>query len=618
MPGTERETGKQPAEENKDNKSGQSFRTPFDNLLDSLRRLAKNTREYGGNFEVLTKQFLLNDKRYKAHFSKIELWSEWASRKDPQTGRLNWPNAKDIGIDLVATGADGNLCAIQCKFFLESNITKQMLDSFISASGSGIFAERMFVATGGLSKNLETALQTHEPPILCLNKSSFENSSIDWDKYAPDADYLEQIPLKTPRPYQETAINNVLAEFKKQARGRLIMACGTGKTFTSLKIAEKQAGAGKIVLFCVPSLALLSQSLREWTAQSRTPIVPFAVCSDASAGRTTRKAREADEVEYIANELDFPATTDPQALAEAAEAARRRSPQAMQVIFSTYHSMDTVSDAQKQFGLPEIDLVICDEAHRTAGQSNKGEDKRFSRILDADFIRADKRLFMTATPIVYTPSSKKAADERAITLYSMDNERLYGPLFHSISFSQAVNYGCLCDYKLLLLAVSAKEVSKTLFSYLEKDENRGLKLDDATKMVGCYRALAKIGLKGDSENINAPMKSAIAFAQVIDYSANKVSSKDFAENFPKIAAAFQQAEAARGTDFPALKIEAEHIDGSMSGNEREDKLNFLKGAGAAGECRVLSNVRCLSEGVDVPALDAVLFLSGKNSQVEIT
>ncbi|WP_425305133.1 DEAD/DEAH box helicase family protein [Candidatus Tokpelaia sp.] len=503
---------------------------------------------------------------------------------------------------------------------------------------------------------------------------------MDWAKYTPESNSLTCISLKTPRDYQETAISRVIDGFKSADRGRLIMACGTGKTFTSLKIAErlrlypnaaaakaatnqqkhqgkteleqaaslaaakaaeKVACSANIVLFLVPGLALLSQTLREWAAQSQRPITPFAVCSDASAGHVTRKAKEADEIEYIANELDFPPTTEAGALAQAVTKARTQNPQAMQVIFCTYHSMEVVAEAQAKHGLPAIDLVICDEAHRTAGQSKSGEDKSFARILAADFIRAEKRLFMTATPIVYTPASKKAAKTRDITLYSMDNEALYGPLLHSISFSQAIKYGCLCDYKLLLLAVSAADVSKTLQNYLNKDDS-GVKLDDATKMVGCYRALAKIGLKEEG----APMQSAIAFAQVIDHSADKVSSKDFAKDFPVITQAFQQAEHEAGADAPPFAILAEHVDGSMSSNEREDKLNFLKGFSSFAStraietetacanpvtthdypqkeetrsvCRVLSNVRCLSEGVDVPALDAVLFLSGKNSQIEIT
>jgi len=709
---------------------------PFSRCLEALRALTPDKRGHGGAFEKLTAKFLTTAPQYRARFIAVQEWKEWTRGKT--NGIRNWPNDRDIGIDLVGIQKDGTLCAIQCKFFTESQITKEMANSFIAASGDKKFAARMFVATGGLSDNLEAALKTQRN-MTVLRRDTFENpeNGIDYAAFTPENPRLNRAARRQPRPYQEEAIFKTCAKFdaaakegKSDIRGRLIMACGTGKTFTSLKIAEKQVGAGKLALFLAPSLALVSQALREWCAQSELAITPFAVCSDSSAGQTKAKA-QADELEYTANELDFPATTDASELARQLQAAEETDPQNMRVIFGTYHSMAVIAEAQEKFAAPEIELAICDEAHRTAGQSNSdSEDKAFARILDAGFIRARKRLFMTATPIVYAPASKKIADERDITLYSMDNEALYGPLCHSISFNDAVRLGCLCDYKLIILTVSAEETARELQSFLDapgkdsrpalaaaaqkaldklapllaesaegaeiltvmrqtaaalaersetaaeaparfggifqklehfaarftgknaelkgdalpkaaetalKDAIKNLRLaledavrkaglDDAAKMAGVYRALSKsgAGLAGEG----APMRSALAFAQVIDASAGKVSSQDFAFDFPIVADNLRRQALENGAPAAGLpEVACRHVDGSMPGNERDDALRWLRESaaaegetpsGAKRECRVLSNVRCLSEGVDVPALDAVIFLAGKNSQIEIT
>ena len=399
------------------------------------------------------------------------------------------------------------------------------------------------------------------------------------------------------------------------------MACGTGKTFTSLKIAEDIAGNGKKVLFLVPSLALLSQSLTEWTQESEYPLHCFAVCSDSDVGKKGKVKNEDDRVQQLNHELQYPATTNANSLIKAINAQSRDL--AMTVIFSTYHSIDVIHQAQQQ-GLGEFDLIICDEAHRTTGASfDDKEESAFVRVHNNDYIKAQKRLYMTATPRIYTDEAKNT---EGVTVYSMDDPEKFGEDLYVISFSKAVKEKLLVDYKVLVLAVEESHIHQHLEKLFEGNE---IAVDDAAKIVGCWKALSKYGIMdelGDEE----PMKRAVAFCQVIekDYKGktHKVSSKNIAEIFSNVVDAYQKQEIAaleeQNPDFKPdnsllLKCEAEHVDGGMNASEKSAKIEWLKAEQEGNTCRILSNVRCLSEGVDVPALDAVLFLTPRSSQVDV-
>ncbi|WZB68912.1 DEAD/DEAH box helicase family protein [Achromobacter xylosoxidans] len=222
-------------------------------------------------------------------------------------------------------------------------------------------------------------------------------------------------------------------------RGKLIMACGTGKTMTALKIAETMAGAGKRVLFLVPSLSLLSQTLTEWTQESETPLHSFAVCSDSDVGKKRKK--EDDEVKTFVHELRYPATTNSARLAD--EMAKRHDDSHMSVVFSTYHSIDVISHAQKDFALADFDLIVCDEAHRTTGATlGDADESAFVRVHDAAYIRAAKRLYMTATPRIYGDTAKATAERDNVALCSMDDTALYGEELFVITFSKPSSVGC--------------------------------------------------------------------------------------------------------------------------------------------------------------------------------
>ena len=392
----------------------------------------------------------------------------------------------------------------------------------------------------------------------------------------------------------------------------MIMACGTGKTYTSLKLAEKQAGKGKRVLFLVPSLALLSQILTEWTQESNTPLHSFAVCSDSEIGNKRKKTDET--VETFAHELRYPATTQSDRLA--IEIKKKHDAHHMSVVFSTYHSIDVLSQAQKKHGLAEFDLVICDEAHRTTGATYEGDDESaFVRVHSDKFVKAKKRLYMTATPRIYGEAAKGVAEKDNIALYSMDDAEQYGTNLYVLTFSEAVTRDLLVDYKVIVLAMDEAHINKRLQSLLAGEEN-DLKVDDAAKIVGCWKALSKQG-QTDAIDDDAPMQRAVAFCQVIEYKKNarvhKVSSKLIAGMFQSVVEAYQESEGIED----GLICEASHIDGSMNATEKERHIQWLKAKSPENTCRVLSNVRCLSEGVDVPALDSVLFLTPRNSQVDV-
>jgi predicted helicase len=578
-------------------------------LLTTYRNAALSEREKGTYFEELICTYLRNEATYRDLYSKVWTYTDWA--------RDQGIDARDTGIDLVVqTHGTGEFHAIQCKFYAEDyKVQKADIDSFFTASGKKSFTHRLIVTTtNNWSEHANDALQNQHPPVSKIDLNDLENSQIDWAKYSPNqAPVLKE--KKKLRDHQQTALAAVEHGLQTADRGKLIMACGTGKTFTSLKIAEKIAGAGKRVLFLVPSLSLLSQTLTEWTQESGISLHSFAVCSDSDVGHKRKK--DDDVVQTFSHELRYPATTEPSRLA--VEMLKRHDDQHMSVVFSTYHSIDVIAKAQHQHGLGEFDLIICDEAHRTTGATFGDDDEStFVKVHDADFICASKRLYMTATPRIYGASAKAKAETDSVALCSMDDASLYGKELYTISFSEAVRRQLLVDYKVIVLSIEESHVNRRLQQLL-KDENNQLKVDDAAKIIGCWKALSKQGLSDDLTGDSHPMKRAVAFCQVIEIAnaakTHRVSSKQIAGMFHKVVEEYQRTE--EFEHVAKLFCEAEHVDGSMNASAKEEKLNWLKADAPDDTCRILSNVRCLSEGVDVPALDAVLFLTPRNSQVDV-
>ena len=582
-------------------------------LLNTYRHASASEREKGTYFEDLTRVYLRNEATYRDLYSDVWTYADWA--------KAQGLDARDAGIDLVAkTHGTDEFHAIQCKLYAEDyKLQKKDIDSFFTASGKKPFTRRIIIATTDhWSEHADDALRDQQPPVSKIDLNDLETSQIDWSKYQPQAKAVLK-PKKALRPHQQTALSAVSAGLKDDARGKLIMACGTGKTFTSLKIAETIAGKGKRVLFLVPSLALLSQTLTEWTQESDTPLHSFAVCSDSEVGK--KRKPDDDSVQTFAHELRYPATTNAARLTE--EVAKRHDGEHMSVVYSTYHSIDVISEAQRDFGLADFDLIVCDEAHRTTGATFGDDDEsNFVKVHDAAFLRAAKRLYMTATPRIYGENAKALADRDNVALCSMDDEALYGKQLYLISFSEAVKRGLLVDYKVIVLSIEESHVNRRIQALL-RDEDNQLRVDDAAKIIGCWKALSKQGLENEPADTVQAMRRAVAFCQVIEVQkaakTHKVSSKNIANMFQAVVEAYQATSEDNDEEdaLSHLVCQAAHVDGSMNASQKEAKLNWLKAETPDNTCRVLSNVRCLSEGVDVPALDAVLFLTPRNSQVDV-
>jgi predicted helicase len=590
-------------------------------LLEQYARLARDTREKGLLFERLIAQFLRTDPLYSARFDAVWLWQDWPGRD----------GKPDTGIDLVARESyTGKLCAIQCKFYASDHyLQKSDIDSFFTASGKEGFSSRAIVSTTShWSKHATDALLGQQIDTFRIGIDQLEASDIDWNRFRLDEpEEMRREPLKDLREHQLEALRAVKQGFTEHDRGKLIMACGTGKTFTSLRIAERTVARGGSVLFLVPSIALLSQTLREWAAQQEIPQRAFAICSDTKVGK---KAED-----YSVSDLAYPATTNAPSLLKAALGSGPDD--GITVYFSTYQSIAVVAEAQAA-GLPEFDLVVCDEAHRTTGVTLSGDNESaFVRVHDASYIRAKKRLYMTATPKLYGEAAKTKASEKLAVVVSMDDESRFGPEFHRLGFGAAVERGLLSDYR--VLAVDEGTVNA---NFQQEFAQQGeLSIPDAARIVGIYNGLAKRGVQGLGPwpmDI-APMRRAVAFSRSIKDS-QKVSSMldgfsggpaaSGVPSFPTAAEqerleiagenadATQRAAIDKATVQP-LGIQAKHVDGTMNVLVRNTMLDWLKEETDPTEngCRILTNARCLSEGVDVPALDAVIFLNSRDSQVDV-
>lgn len=586
--------------------------TTIHDLLDEYASMARDTREKGLLLERLARAYLTTDPVWTARFEDVWLWQDWSGR----SGKV------DTGIDLVAKERYGDgYCAIQCKFFAPNHsIDKSDIDSFFTASGKHPFTSRIVISTTDKwSKHAADALIDQHVKTWRIGVDELAQSDIDWSRYSlAQPDELVAPTLKQLRPHQEHAAADVFKGFKSSPRGKLIMACGTGKTFTSLRIAESVAGKGGSVLFLVPSIALLSQTLKEWAAERNLPLRAFAICSDSKVGKYSE--------DYSVSDLAYPATTSTAQLLN--EVAKAETPDGMTVYFSTYQSIDVVAAAQAA-GLPEFDLVVCDEAHRTAGFTvADGTESAFLRVHDQSAIKTKKRLYMTATPKIYGEAVRSKASEKNAVLVSMDDEATFGPTFHRLGFGEAVERDLLTDYRVLVLAVDEETIGAGFQESFAFDGE--LNIPDAARIVGIYNGLAKRGVQGlgSAAADRAPLRRAVAFSRSIKDS-QKVQSllngydgqltQPHGVSFPAQPAQINVMDAGGNVASARLNLEAKHVDGTMNVMVRNEMLDWLKADTDPEEnvCRILTNARCLSEGVDVPALDAVIFLNSRDSQVDV-
>ena len=591
------------------------------NLKDILKELGESShslRDKGTRFELLIKNWFLTTKLYSDNIKEIWFWNEFPYK--------NQFGGSDSGIDLVIHNQEDEYIAIQCKFYKQnSEISKSDVDTFISTSAklfevNGVkkkFSSRIFISTtNNWSKKASELIENQEIPVIRISLNELEDSDVDWSKiYLGKLGSEVKKASKIIRSHQKEARDSVYEYFKENDRGKLIMACGTGKTFTSLKIAENETDKNGLILFLVPSIALLGQTLREWTndIDKDAKLFPICICSDSKI--SSKKSTNDDNITSVVD-LALPATTDIEKIVSQLEKIKDKK--GMKVVFSTYQSIDVIAKAQekileqdKNFG--EFDLIICDEAHRTTGVTLKNEDEsNFVKVHSNEFIKSKKRLYMTATPRLYDDNSKSKAKESEAYLCSMDDKNLYGEEIYRIGFGKAVENNLLADYKVLILTLNSSQIPRELQAIIANGESE-FKVDDATKLIGCINGLSKQILETEGiikSTDPEPMKRAVAFCRDIKTSKRITNNLN---NYSKDYILSLKEEAKR----KMVNVASKHIDGGMNALEREDLLSWLKEDGEEKECRILTNARCLSEGVDVPNLDAVLFLSAKNSQVDV-
>lgn len=593
----------------------------FENVINRYRNQSHSEADKGQRFERLMQAMLRTIPPYCNELQQVWLWNEFPFRQSI--------SLHDTGIDLVAQTNDNHYWAIQCKCYrAHAKIDKEAVDTFFATSSRSFkddegnlhyFSFRLWIDTtdGGFTSHAAESFSGQAIPASVLHLVELAEMPVDWEEFDKGISGTKAITKhKHLLEHQKDALDEALKYYQEHDRGKLIMACGTGKTFTSLRIAEALTNHGK-VLFLVPSIALLGQTLREWSFDAQQPIRPMCICSDSEVSRTHTK--DDDTNITTVEELAFPASTSVEQIKQQLYALQHDKRKGMLVVFSTYQSIERIAAAQKAIGEElTFDLIICDEAHRTTGVTLKGNDESaFVRVHDDNFIHARKRMYMTATPRLYKEADQKRARENEAYLCSMDDAELYGEEFYRLGFGEAVDKNLLSDYKVLILNVEpgdvTTEVQAALFG-LDNDTRKEVDADDMAKLIGCINALSKRS-RYDNKLLREidpqPMHRAVAFCQNI-----KVS-KAIANAFNACAESYYASLNDKEREG-LVRVEARHVDGSMGAARREEHLGWLKRTRTDGfNCHLLSNVRCLSEGVDVPSLDAVIFLAAKNSQVDV-
>ena len=585
--------------------------TTVSDVLDRIRRHSRDESEKGRWFENLVCRVLLGNPEYEV--AQVHRWADW-----PERVEVTGLGGNDIGIDLVAEHADGSWIAIQCKCYAATTrIGKRHIDSFLASSQVGrgdgpVFSMRWIVATSPWTKTAELQIEALTPAV----------RRIDFLRHGDDtiAEAAAKRPVRSPWPLQAEAIEDVVEGLANHDRGRLIMACGTGKTFTSLRIAERMVPDGGRILFVAPSIALVSQARREWLRHTTRKLDSRVVCSDYTAG-----GRGESKNDIGLSELECAVTSDPEALAAMlANAGNGRT----RVVFSTYQSLRHTIAAQWDHGAPPFDLALMDEAHRTTGvttvESKNGRTKELSgfRAVHGDALQSSKRLYMTATPRIYTASSRTALKTRGIETVDMGDLDVYGPELHTLSFSKAVNAGMLSDYRVIVLGIHEDRAPPGVTSQLislgeDREVARGKPLvvtsQDVIRLLGTSLAINGV-TEGSEEEGPGRLHRTIAFSNSIARSSFYAEGMKLPELRRITTRRLRRDDAEAQASLP---VQAQHLDASDSALTRNQALRDLAKADAQKVARVLFNVGLFSEGVDVPSLDAIVFMEPRHSQVDI-
>jgi superfamily II DNA or RNA helicase len=534
-----------------------------------LKSFDSDSQQRGKQFEHFVKWFLTTAPDWAKEVDQVWLWDDWPGR---------W--GRDCGIDLVFRHKNGQNWAVQAKCYSPNlPVTKQDMDKFLSESNRSGIDHRLLIATTDLiGGNARQVCEAQEKPVVRFLLSDFERAELEYPANIHDLAQGKRRPPPLPREHQVEAIAAAAQGLQAADRGQLIMACGTGKTYTTLWIKEQLAARCTLVL--VPSLGLLSQLRREWTFAATTPFDVLCVCSDQTVGK-----RGEDETIHSVSELAFPVTSD------AGVIKRFMAGTGTRVVFSTYQSSELVALAQSDATTPDFDLVIADEAHRCAGKV----ESAFSTVLDNTKIRSRKRLFATATPRTYSSNLKKTAEERGVEVVGMDDANMFGKVLYALPFGQAIERKLLTDYRVVIIGVDKPSIKQLIANRDLVRTGTGIETDTESlaTQIGLLKAIKDCNLKRVISFHNR-VKRAEAFTTEV-----------------------QQVMAWLGDENrPTGSLHTDFVSGDMPASKRKAKLDQLKALGA-NERGVLSNARCLSEGVDVPSLDGVAFIDPRSSQVDI-
>lgn len=577
----------------------------FDNLIRQINEAAQDIqRERGTLFEKLVLAYLKNEPTYRRLYKNV-----WLLRDVPK--ELGIPDNIDRGVDLVAEQVNGDIIAIQAKLY-KNKVGKSEINSFVAETGAKYFDGGLIISTvDEWNENARHTIEYSQKNIEIIGLSDLRNSQINWDDFSFERP--EQTTVKQPkslRPYQLDALESAINYFKNNQRGQLIMAPGTGKTFTSLKIAEalsKQSNKQFKVLYLVPSIQLLTQTLRGWNNDTEFTMTSMAVTSDRDASRGDNGTED-----IKATDIGYPATTSKdQLLKNWNDVQEKEASTNLFVVFSTYQSIDVIGKAQKE-GFPEFDLIISDEAHRTTGAHEMNKNASvFTKVHDNENVKGKLRMYQTATPKIYGDNAKKNAKDKSILLSSMDDESKYGEVIYRMGFGQAVSRGILTDYKVMVLAVDETAIQRDMQRSLADPEN-GLNIDDVGRIIGIWNGMMRRnGYKNPVKNSpydGAPLERAIAFTRTIE------DSKKVSYQFEEVVNEYIGAD----IEEQSKKLSMRHADGTMNALHKGEVLDWLADSNKpSDEARIVSNVRFLTEGIDVPTLDAVIFLAPKKSQVDI-
>jgi superfamily II DNA or RNA helicase len=532
----------------------------------------KNVR--GDQFEKsFVPWFLKTDPNWKSLVDpdKIWLWDDYPKR---------W--GRDCGIDLVFQDKNGKHWAVQSKcFHPENSIPKNEINKFFSESNDKRIYGRVLIATTDrISDNAKQMIERQEKQVVCFLLDNFRKSEVEFPGSLKDLNKGKRKEPRTPRKHQDRAIRDVVCGLQKARMGQLIMACGTGKTLTSLWIKEELEAQQVLVL--VPSLSLLSQTLREWSAAAKTPFKWLCVCSDESVAKQDRTE---DSWFTHAADIGVPVTGDVKEIKSFLRSAGAK------VVFSTYQSSPLIAAAQRDRKIPAFDIAFADEAHRCAGNVSEA----FSCVLDSKRIRSDKVLFMTATPRILSKQTKSKAEGRDTEIVSMDDPQVFGEVLHQLKFSQAIDQDLLSDYRVVIVGVDHPTVQERIQNRKLLRTSNGVKLDAET--LATHVALAK-AVK--DYNLH----------RVISFHSRVAGAKSFAQDHTEVLEWMLPKDRPNGTTI------TDFVSGDMNSGDRNTKINRLRHLGE-GERGILSNARCLSEGVDVPSLDGVAFIDPRKSQVDI-